>query len=135
MLMMWMTTVMTMMKLLMTVRQQDVRICSCHCRVVNWTMFDTGSDITGESSWRSLASVTRISLKSRTQSLIVGIAASVRLTSSGIKDFSELFNVIKIQDPFHLARGHSFKCYVTLLSGNLTPTHPLVMLITLNRTS
>ena len=28
----------------------------------------------------------------------------------------------------------SFKCYVTFFPGNLTPTHPLVTLITLNRT-
>ena len=27
-----------------------------------------------------------------------------------------------------------FKCYVTLFSGNWTPTHPLVTLITLNLT-
>ena len=32
------------------------------------------------------------------------------------------------------AGNGSFKCYVTLFSGNLTPTHPLVTLITLNLT-
>ena len=59
-------------------------------------------------------------------------------TPGGRRDQSLQVCVLERVHTRHARKGRGegpFKCYVMFFSGNLTPTHPLVTLITLTRTS